>query len=66
MNHNFLYHDEETGEQFFVQLNDADFDTLEDMLTCADEIAQDNYEEPVYDENDMTDEEAEILGYDTL
>lgn len=52
---NYLFQDEETGEKFFVQA---------DSLKEAEEIAFDNFDEPVYIDH-FTDEEAEWFGYDT-
>lgn len=61
---NFLFSDEETGEQFFVELKEEDYSPGTDLEDEAREIAAEFFEEPVLlDEVDpMT---AEMLGYDT-
>lgn len=59
----FLYHDEETGEQFFVELK-QDNRSISDLRQQADDIAHDNFDEPVY-EGIVDAEEAEIWGLDT-
>lgn len=59
----FLFEDEETGEQFFVELR-ADEGTDKELYEKACEIAQENFEAPVF--VDVYDaEDAEKLGYDT-
>ena len=59
----YLFEDEETGEQFFVELR-ADEGTDKELYEKACEIAQENFEAPVF--IDIYDaEDAEKLGYDT-
>ena len=52
---NFLFRDEETGEEFFVQ---------EDTLEKAKEIASDIFAEPTFI-SILSDVEAEWAGLDT-
>lgn len=55
MMRNFLFRDEETGEEFFVQ---------EDTLEKAKEIANDIFSEPTFI-SIFSDVEAECAGLDT-
>ena len=52
---NYLFFDEETGENFFVETN---------SLAKAVEIAREYFDEPTFVEV-YTVAEAEILGFDT-
>jgi hypothetical protein len=60
----FLFLDEETGEQFFVELKAENYGAGVDLEDEAREIAAEYFEAPVLiDEVDpMT---ADMLGYDT-
>lgn len=52
---NYLFHDDETGEDFFVQ---------EESLSKANEIAHEYFKRPFFTD-EMNDAEAEMYGYDT-
>ena len=52
---NYLFFDEETGENFFVETN---------SLAKAIEIAREYFDEPTFVEV-YTSAEAEVLGFDT-
>ena len=52
---NYLYYDEETGENFFVQ---------DESLWKANEIAHKYFKCPFFID-EMDDTEAEMCGYDT-
>ena len=63
----FLFTDEETGEDFFVELSydpEAQPNAIKDLYPKAQEIAKENFEQPrflgVYSQED-----AERLGLDT-
>jgi len=60
---NFLFYDNDTGESFFVQLeNDS---TVEDAWAVVrEEVYGDDWEDVEYIDC-YTDEEAEMMGYDT-
>ena len=55
MKNNYLFYDEETGEEFFVQ---------RDTKAEAVEIAKMYFTKPLL-QDCLSDEEADILGYDT-
>ena len=63
----FLFTDEETGEDFFVKLSynpETQPNAIKDLYPKAKEIAKENFEQPkflgVYSKED-----ADILGLDT-
>ena len=60
---NYLFIDNETGEQFFVELR-ADEGTDEELMDKAMEIAADYFDEPEFI-GIVDGETAEMLGYDT-
>jgi len=55
MFYNYLFTDEETGEDFIV---------YERTIEKAKEVAKEYFNEPKYCDK-LTDYEAEVLGYDT-
>lgn len=58
------FYDRETGEIFFVELQKEDGEEMEDFIQKCQEVADENFDYPVFDE--LVDAEtAEILGYDT-
>ena len=60
----FLYEDTDTGERIFVEIDRSKYDTIEDALTAADEVADTIFSD--WDYIDMfTYDEAVELGYDT-
>lgn len=60
----FLYEEADTGERIFVEIDRSKYDTIEDALTAADEIADTVFSD--WDYIDMfTYDEAVELGYDT-
>ena len=59
----YRFIDNETGEQFFVELR-TDEGTKEELMERAMEIAAEYFEEPEFIEI-VTSETAEMLGYDT-
>lgn len=58
------FHDEETGEIFFVELKKEKGEDIVDFINKCQEIANENFSEAdfygLYSSND-----AEMLGYDT-
>lgn len=58
------FYDEESGENFFVELKKEDGEEMEDFIAKCQEVADDNFECAVFDEL-VDGETAEILGYDT-
>ena len=61
---NFLFRDEETGEEFFVELREEDYSPSTNLEEEAKETAAEYFEEPVLIEEVDT-ATAYILGYDT-
>ena len=60
----YLFIDEETGEQFFVELRAEDYSPSTNLEEEAREIAAEYFVEPVLIE-EVDPATAEILGYDT-
>lgn len=59
----FMFVDDESGEEFFVELKD-DGRNPKDLLKEAKKIAKENFEQPRFC-GKYSQEEADILGYDT-
>lgn len=59
----FLFSDEETGEDFLVEL-EMDGSPMSDLLAEAQRIADDNFESAVFQEV-VSAEDAEMMGLDT-
>jgi hypothetical protein len=59
----FLFHDVATGEDFLVELV-MDGSKLEDLLTQAQEIADENFANAEFQEV-VSEEDAEMMGIDT-
>ena len=63
----FLYEDNESGEMFFVELSynpEITPDAATTLRPEADKIAAENFEEPEF-LGVYSNEDAELLGYDT-
>jgi hypothetical protein len=58
------FYDKETGEIFLVELKKEEGEEMEDFITKCQEIADDNFDYACFMYL-LTDEEGEILGYDT-
>lgn len=58
------YQDEDTGEDFFVELRKASNEDLKDFIFRCDIIARENFDNPVWVQI-VTYQEAEVWGYDT-
>ena len=59
----FLFSDEETGEDFLVEL-EMDGSSMDDLLEEAQRIADDNFESAVFQEV-VSPEDGEMMGLDT-
>lgn len=59
----FLFSDEETGEDFLVEL-EMDGSSMDDLLEEAQRIADDNFESAVFQEV-ISAEDGEMMGLDT-
>lgn len=59
----FLFSDEEAGEDFLVEL-EMDGSPMSDLLTEAQQIADDNFDSAVFQEV-VSAEDAEMMGLDT-
>lgn len=58
------YYDDESGESFFVELKREAGATIEEFIQQCDAIAKENFEAPILC-GIVTQEEAEMIGYDT-
>ena len=58
-----LFEDNETGEQFFVELRKTD-ETLEQFIDRCMKVAKDNFDDVEFIEF-YTARDAEMMGYDT-
>ena len=58
-----LFEDEDTGEQFFVELRKAN-ETLEQFIDRCMKVAKDNFDDVEFIEF-YTARDAEMMGYDT-
>ena len=58
------FYDRESGEIFLVELKKEDGEEMEDFITKCQEVADDNFDYAVFEEL-VSEETAEILGYDT-
>lgn len=60
----FLFHDLETGEDFFVELELTEDDDMDSLIVKAQEVADENFANAMFEEV-YSAEEAEMMGYDT-
>lgn len=60
----FLFHDLETGEDFFVELEMTEDDDIDSLTIKAQEVADEFFANAMLEEV-YSAEEAEKLGYDT-
>ena len=60
----YLFEDEESGEQFFVEIVKEGSKTYNDCLKEAIKIAKENFDSPQFIKR-VSPEIAEIYGYDT-
>lgn len=58
------FYDRDSGEIFLVELKKEEDEDIEDFIAKCQEVADDNFEYAVF-MHLLTDEEGEILGYDT-
>ena len=58
------FYDRESGEIFLVELRNEDGEEMEDFIAKCQEVADDNFDYAVF-MHILTDEDGEILGYDT-
>lgn len=58
------FYDRESGEIFLVELKKEEGEEMEDFIAKCQEIADDNFDYACF-MHLLTDEEGEILGYDT-
>lgn len=59
----FLFSDEETGEDFLVEL-EMDGSSMDELLAEAQRIADDNFDSAVFQEV-VSAEDGEMMGLDT-
>jgi hypothetical protein len=59
----FLFNDEETGEDFLVEL-EMDGSSMDELLAEAQRIADDNFDSAVFQEV-VSAEDGEMMGLDT-
>lgn len=58
------YYDDTVGEVFFVELQKQENETMEQFIARCTAIARDNFDRPICC-GLVTNETAEMLGYDT-
>ena len=60
----FLFRDNESGEEFFVEVQWTENDTWNDLVAMATRIAEENFEDATLLDH-MSPEQASYYGYDT-
>ena len=60
----FLFFDNETGEEFFVELDMNLFQNLQDAIDVAKAVADENFDKAVF-QYTVCQSDAEIMGLDT-
>lgn len=60
----FLFRDNETEEEFFVEVQWTEYDTWTDLVAMATRIAEENFEDATLLDH-MSPEQASYYGYDT-